>query len=460
MNNDFEGKFHRTKGNPERDFDIHERYTTDPDIPRDNVHQRHPNRNISKGENPRVEPKKDIGSEDISATEPEELIGIIPKELFTYLSTYRSGICVSIIMPTHKSGVEVNQHVDQKAFKNAVLQVEKILTQRNIDSTLIKKVLRPAYSLIADEKAWLNMSNGLAVYIAEDFMKFLRLPGTVNNEIKVHNTFSVMHLVPFMVRNEYFYLLDLNKRNCRFFRADYFGIEYIPVDELPNAVDDVVRFENKDDQKLFRLSSNGAKAANYHGIGSGKPDDKENIALYLEEVDDTLWKTHLHSANVPLLLAGLEYQVPIYRSVSDYNNIWPDALIGNHQFDEADELYKKAMEVMSPYFDQPLKNALNEFGNKSATNLTSTKNAEIIEAAFYGRISHLFVQKDAHIWGTFNEANGEHKFTDKEKEDTENLADRAVAKTIETGGSVFILDKQDMPGTGVLAAVFRYESIK
>ena len=115
---------------------------------------------------------------------------------------------------------------------------------------------------------------------------------------------------------------------------------------------------------------------------------------------------------------------------------------------------------MSPYFDQPLKNALNEFGNKSATNLTSTKNAEIIEAAFYGRISHLFVQKDAHIWGTFNEANGEHKFTDKEKEDTENLADRAVAKTIETGGSVFILDKQDMPGTGVLAAVFRYESIK
>ena len=222
----------------------------------------------------------------------------------------------------------------------------------------------------------------------------------------------------------------------------------------------VVDIEKKDDQKLFVLWNNGAKSANYHGIGSGKPDDKENIALYLEEVDNTLWQTHLHSSHVPLLLSGLEYQVPIYRSVSKYNNIWPEALTGNHQFDEADAIYKKAMEVMKPYFDQPQKNALAEFGNKSATDLTSTKNSEIIAAAYYGRISHLFVQKDARVWGTFNEENGELRFTDSEKEKAENLADRAVAKTIETGGSVFILDKHDMPGTGVLAAVFRYQSTK
>lgn len=395
-----------------------------------------------------------------TATAPEELIGIIPKELFSYLSTYRSGICVSIILPTHKSGVEVNEHVDQKAYKNALLNVEKTLIQRNTDAALIKKILKPAYDLLGDDEAWLNMNTGLAVYIAEDFMKFLRLPGEVNQELLVNSTFSVMQLVPFMVRNEYFYVLDLHKKNCRFFRADYFGIEHIPVEEMPFAVDDVVHFENKDDQKLFRMSNNGAKAANYHGIGSGKPDEKENIALYLEEVDKTLWQTHLHDSHAPLLLAGLEYQVPIYRSVSKYNNIWPEALIGNHQFEEAEELYEKAMQVMKPLFDQPLKNALEEFGNKSATDLTSTKNQEIIAAAYYGRISHLFVQKNAHVWGTFNEDSNELRLTDSQKENTENLADRAVARTIENGGSVFILDKEQVPGTGVLAAVFRYQSTK
>jgi hypothetical protein len=431
------------------------------DIPRDDdVYQRHRNRNINKGENIKVASKKAIIDEDIAATPPEELVGIIPKELFTYISTYRSGICVSIIMPTHKSGVEVNQRVDQKTFKNALLDVEKKLVQKNTDSALLKKILKPAYDLIADDTAWVNMNNGLAVYIAEDFTKYLRLPGQVNHEVVVNSTFSVMQLVPFMVRIEYFYLLDLNKRNCRFFRADYFGIEHIPVDDMPIAIDDVVHFENKDDQKLFRLANNGSKSANYHGIGSGKPDDKENIALYLEEVDKTLWQTHLHSSSAPLLLSGLEYQVAIYRSVSKYNNIWPEALTGNHQFDEADAIYKKAMEVMKPYFEQPQKNALTGFGNKSVTDLTSTRNAEIIPAAYYGRISYLFVQKDAHVWGMFNEETGDIRFTDIAKEHAENLADRAVAKTIENGGSVFILDKHEMPGTGVMAAVFRYPSTK
>jgi len=336
-----------------------------PDIPRDDVYQRHRNRNINKGENIKVASKKGIIHEDIAATAPEELVGIIPKELFTYLSTYRSGICVSIILPTHRSGVEVNQRVDQKAFKNALLNVEKILVQRKIDSALIKKILKPAYDLIADDTAWVNMNNGLAVYIAEDFMKYLRLSGQVNHEVVVNSTFSVMQLVPFMVRIEYFYLLDLNKRNCRFFRGDYFGIEHIPVDDMPDAIDDVVHFENKDDQKLFRLANNGSKSANYHGIGGGKPDDKENIALYLEEVDKTLWQTHLHSSNAPLLLSGLEYQVAIYRSVSKYNNIWPEALTGNHQFDEADAIYKNAMVVMKPYFEQPQKNALAEFPDRA-----------------------------------------------------------------------------------------------
>jgi hypothetical protein len=455
MGNDREGN------EPEHDIKITDQYTAEDDPLPEDVHIRHRNRNSGKGdtfknESPANKSKAETQSGETSQTSPEELIGIIPKELFTYLSTYRSGICVSIILPTHPAGVEVNEQVDVTAFKTSLQQVEKTLTIRKTDHATIKKILQPGYDLLRDEEVWHNMKQGLAVYMAEDFMKFIRLPGAVNREILVNNSFSVMPLVPFMVRIEYFYILNISKKNCRFFRADAFGIEHIPVDEMPNAVDDVVRFENKDDQKLFRMANNGAKAANYHGIGSGKPDEKQNIALYLEEVDDTLWKTHLNRSNAPLLLAGVDFLIPIYRSVSDYKHLWPEALTGNHQYDNAETLYEQAMKVMQPYFDQPLKNALEEYGNKSATALTSTNNREIIPAAFYGRISHLFVQKDAHIWGTFNEDTSEIRLTDEEERNTENLADKAVAKTIETGGSVFILDKAQLPGTGVLAAVFRY----
>ncbi|HUQ66997.1 MAG TPA: hypothetical protein VM101_12630 [Flavitalea sp.] len=481
MGKDREGQFHPGKGKPsgankeeglglrptfnpddlERDGEITERYTTGPDTLADDVRIRHRNRNTSKGEPVKTESQsnkswKQANKEEFTKTQPEELIGIIPKELFTYLSTYRSGICVSILIPTHDAGVQVNEQEDQLLFKNSLQQAEKILLQRNTDQLTVKKILHPGYELLKDEEVWRDMKNGLAVYMAENFMKFLRLPGEVNDEILVNSSFSVMQLVPFMVRTEYFYILDISKKNCRFFRADAFGIEHIPVDELPTAVDDVVHFENKDDQKLFRLSNNGSKDASYHGMGAGKPDEKQHIALYLEEVDDTLWDTHLHLSNAPLLLAGLDFLIPIYKSVSDYKFIWPEALTGNHQQEDATTLYGRAMKIMQPYFDQPLRNALQEYGNKSATNLTSSNNNEIIPAAFYGRISQLFVQKDAHIWGTFREDTSELKLTGGQKENAENLADRAVAKTIETGGSVFILDKAQMPGTNVLAAIFRY----
>jgi len=114
------------------------------------------------------------------------------------------------------------------------------------------------------------------------------------------------------------------------------------------------------------------------------------------------------------------------------------------------------MQVMQPYFDQSFRRALDDYGNKSATTLTSANVKEVIPAAFYGRISQLFIQKDAHIWGTFNEENNELKIMDEMKDDAENLADRAAAKTIQNGGEVFVLDKEEMPEKSELSAIFRY----
>jgi hypothetical protein len=481
MGKDREGKFHPAKGKPsgankeeglglrktfnpdelERDLEITDRYTTGSDTLADDVHIRHRNRNTSKGEVTRSDDasyksRLETNTEYANAAQPEELVPIIPKELFTYLSTYQSNICVSIILPTHPAGVEVNEQHDLIEFKTCLQQLEKMLDQKNLEKSTAKKILQPGYDLLRDESLWYNLSGGLAVYMAENFMKFIRLPGTVRKELLVNSSFSVMPLVPFMVRKEYFYILAISKKNSKFYRADAFGIEHIPVDELPVAVDDVVHFENKDDEKLFRLANSGSKAASYHGMGAGKPDEKQHIALYLEEIDDTLWETHLRYSNAPLLLAGVEYLIPIYKSVSEYKHIWPEALTGNHQYDDENTLYKQAMELMRPYFAQDLKNALEEYGNKSATQLTSTNKSDIIPAAYYGRISHLFIEKDAHLWGTFDEAENKLKLFDEEKEKAENLADKTVAKTIQTGGTVYLLDKSEIPGTGSMAAIFRY----
>lgn len=455
MGKDREGKFHPAKGKPPGANKEEERVP--PGLP-----GRHPNRNTSKDEyvsSPGNASDKRINetyTERFSRAEPEELYGILTKDAFNEIANFQSSPCISILLPTHKAGMEVNEQVDLIAFKNALQAVEKQLNEKNTGEAIIKKLLGPGYDLLRNNKFWRNLTQGLAVYIADNYFKYLKLPGPVSQHIRINASFYVSPLIPFMVKKEYFFILDIAKKFPRFFRADAFGIEHLQIDDMPSGVDDVVHFEEKEAEKLFRAGSGGMGGANFHGIGGGKPGDKENIALYLEEVDDTTWKTYLNQSNAPLLLAGQDFLIPIYKSVSDYPYIWPEALTGNHHQQNDNELYEDAMKIMQPYFDQNMNKYLEDYGNKSATHLTLSIVDDVIPAAYYGQIAQLFVKEGTQVWGTFNEQDNQLKIVPQEEEGTEDLADKAIIKTIQNGGEVFILSAEKMPVQGEFAAVLRY----
>jgi hypothetical protein len=456
MGKDREGKFHPGKGKPSG---VNK---SEPEIPSD-LPARHPNRNTSKGEElTRKEATENKSrnatfNEDVPTVEPEEVLGDLTKDIFIELASYEQAPCLSIFLPTHKAGVEVNEQVDLIAFKSTLQQAEKMLVEQNAAAAVIDRILKPGYDLLRNDKFWYSLSDGLAIYMADGFFRYIKLRAPLIQHVRVNSSFYVSPLMPFMVRPEYFYILDIAKKFPRFYRADSIGIEHLQVEELPSGVDDVVHLEEKGDNALFRTGGKGGTgSANFHGIGAGRPDDKENIRIYLEEVDDTIWQSHLNKEHVPLLLAGQDFLIPIYRSVSDYKHIWPEALTGNHHQQSDNELYEEAMQLMKPYFEQPLNRALEDYGNKSATDLTSVNISKIIPATYYARVSRLFVRKGSRIWGTFNEQDNKLDILDKESDTMDDLIDKAVIKTIQNGGEVYFMEANEMPEQGELAAIFRY----
>ncbi|HEX8331571.1 MAG TPA: hypothetical protein VF622_03060, partial [Segetibacter sp.] len=94
--------------------------------------------------------------------------------------------------------------------------------------------------------------------------------------------------------------------------------------------------------------------------------------------------------------------------------------------------------------------------NKSATELTSSVIDDVIPATYYGRVSHLFVAKGEHVWGTFDEMTNEIKIHENAEGESEDLIDNAVVKTLATGGEVFLLEKEQMPAESPVAALMRY----
>jgi hypothetical protein len=486
MGKDRTGKYHPPKGKPsgagksedalgvqatppekmEQYEKITERYTIDDDTLAPDVHMRHPNRNTQKGQS-RFKNQQDAqdsvkGTATVATQEatpsvaPEELPGILSRDIFTELAGYRADCCISLYLPTNKSGVEVNEQSDAIRFKNALQEASNRLQVKGLDQGTIKKLLQPGFDLVQQETFWTGLTTGLAVFVADGYFKFIKMPMQPVEDLVIESSFYVTPLVPILTSNEEFYVVVISKKQVKLFRGDAFGMEFIPVPGLPQGMQDA-QTPDKDQETTFRLSEGGNGAANYHGHGGGNNvDDKLLIATYLETADDVLWKEVLHDKTAPLMIAGVEYMIPLYKSVCDYKYIWEEVLTGSYEHMDTQNLYAQAREKMQALFAQKQQKALAMYGNQSATELTSSIVDDVVPGAYYSRIAHLFVEKGAHIWGTFDEMANELQVHESEGEKSEDLIDNAVVKTLQTGGEVYLLERDQMPVESPIAAIFRY----
>ncbi|HEY0679587.1 MAG TPA: hypothetical protein VGD17_14985 [Chitinophagaceae bacterium] len=438
-------------------LEITEKYITEEDQIAAHVPVRHPNRNREKGydrfknqadsqdNRKSVEPAI---SDEQSKNAWEELPRILTKEQFAELANFKADTCISAYF---------NTQVDPTAFRYALQEISVMLKNKGQNQASIDKLLEPGYSLLKDDSFWQNMSQGLAVFISDGFFRYLKMPVKTEPDVIIESSFFVTPLIQILTRKEYFYLLVLSKKQIKLFRADAFGIEFINVPGLPEGMQDA-QADDKDEETTFRMGGRGGTGgANFHGVGGGNNvDDKAKLAAYFEIADKVIWKEVLSTESAPLMLAGVEYLIPIYKSVTNYNNISDETLTGSHEREDADTLYSQVMEKMSGYFEQRLNKALELYGNQSATTLTSSVVKDVIPATYYSKVSHLFVQKGAHIWGSFDEMKNELKIHTNEKEGGEDLLDNAVVRALLTGAEVFLVDKDKMPADSILAAVMRY----
>lgn len=386
---------------------------------------------------------------------------IISKEDFAELAGTRNDICVSIYIPAHRSGDAVNEKQDRVIFKTALQNIRQQLKAQGADDDRIDAILNPGFALTNDNDFWNNQLEGLAVYLTENFNRVLKLPFTVQQTEYINHSFYLSPVIPAVTVQKTFYLLMLSKHDARLFKGDHYSLERIMVPGLPNGVDDVVHFEEKGDRMLFGRGGNGVaagagEAANYHGQGEGNPDDKENLALYFQEVDKTLFQEVLHDKNEPLIIAAVDYLVPIYKQVSHYNFIYSEHISGNFEHENSATLLAKANEKLEPYFKEDAKKALKNYYNQLATPQSSSMPETVIPASFYARVSDLFIAEGEHIWGNFDEQNNKLTLHMQQQQGDEDLIDRAAVNTYLNGGSVNILDKEHMPKESIIAAYLRY----
>jgi len=475
MGKDKEGRFHARKGRPTAEGEkkgvveidhtqqqdqiaLEDRLGIDPDQDiQPSAGTRHPNRNKEKHHDHTASVSGKPGKR--TKQQPSESKGIelsdgsFTRENFDTLSTFRGDHCISIYLNLTNQLPGEGSRVDAMLFKTVLQNLSAELHERGVSQAVIPTLLEPAYALLRTE-AFSVAPAAYAVFLAHNFFKWVALPYVIKDYSLINGAFYVSPLIQLLAPREKFYVLAISKKQARLFEGDQFTMKYVDVPDLPNGVADVVHVEEKDDERQFR--SGTGDGSGYHDVVSGSPDEKETIALYLRDVDNTLWKARLSKEHAPLVVAGVDYLVSAYRQLSHYKHIWKESIAGNHDHDNMRELHRLAKNMIKPHFDQIVTQALEEFGNRSASGGTSIAISEIVPAAWFARVGVLFVANGEEIWGTFDpERNQSDVHTARERND-DNLIDLCISRTLLNGGEVHFLEKEKMPKESKIAAIMRF----
>ena len=76
---------------------------------------------------------------------------------------------------------------------------------------------------------------------------------------------------------------------------------------------------------------------------------------YFREIDRQLQKV-LGNETAPLVLAGVECNLPLYRNATGYAHVLDEGIYGNPEGRPAEELHAAAWEIVKPHF---MKGSLN-----------------------------------------------------------------------------------------------------
>jgi hypothetical protein len=370
--------------------------------------------------------------------------------------------CVSIYMPTVKAGAETQQNPIR--FKNLIKQAEDQLKGDEFRRTDASDLLQPALELDRDD-FWQNQDEGLAIFIAEGFFRYYCLPVSLDERAIVSERFHLKPLIPFVTGgDEKFYILALSQKKVRFFEATRTSIKEVEVEGMPENLNAALQYDETAKAGQFRISTSKGgtnnsfqHAGSFHGQGSPDRDQHQKDILQFFYVVDKALHDVLRNKRSPMVLATVEYEVPLYQEANTYQHLLAESIsTENVQVVDPEELLQRALPLVEPHFTQAADNAIEYFGEALGAGRTSTDIQEVIPATFYGRVEQLLVAIDEQRWGNFDYQANQLKIHTEAEPGDEDLIDAAAIQTLLNGGTVYAIAPDRIPDESPVAAVLRY----
>jgi hypothetical protein len=376
------------------------------------------------------------------------------KENLKELSDNREWPSVSIYMPMERAAGSQQNPI---RFKTMVKKAENMLLDYGYKKG--NNILESAEKLYNNLSFWIHRSDGLAMFLSRDIFQVFRLPSKFSELVVVTRRFHLKPLIPVISENTRFFILAVSQNRVRLLRCTRDFVEEISPEGLPTNIHDTLKYDHPQRQLQFHTGARGGgsgdRPAMFHGQGVGIDEHLDNLKRFVRDINKGV-ESALHDENAPLVFAGVDELLAIFRDVCGYKNFLDESLSGNPDELNAEELKNRIWPLVKPIFAKKEEDTRNRYRDLSHTTSATWELNEIVPASYFGRVDSLFVAKGVQEWGKFDpDKNHVVIHGEKEPED-EDLLDFCAVHTLANGGRVFVTDPSNVPGQGLAAAIFRY----
>ncbi|MFA7566937.1 MAG: hypothetical protein WCY01_07900 [Alkalispirochaeta sp.] len=380
---------------------------------------------------------------------------IITTEELKELITKRSDWCVSLFMPTHRTGPKTEQGPIR--FKNLLAEVEERLLAKGLRTPDVEEMLKEPRRLLQGIGFWQHQSDGLAVFFSAEVFHIFRLPLELSELVVVTDRFHIKPLLPILTSDGVFHILAVSQNKLRLLEGTQYTVDEIELDDTPGSLSESLPSDWPRKKLQFHIGTPagvGSQSAKSHGHETGS-DTKQRLRKWFRLIDRELTDL-LADTRSPLVLAGVEELFPIYKEVNTYPHLVEDGIPGNPDEMRPEELHPRAWAIVEPIFNEEREAAFGQYQQLAGTGRTTTEVTEVVPAAHHGRVEVLFVSLGVQMWGRFDPENGGVELHDTQQPGDEDLLDFAAVQTLTKGGAVFVVSPEKLPDQARVAAVLRY----
>jgi hypothetical protein len=337
-----------------------------------------------------------------------------------------AGPCITIAIPL-PDPLEIRIRL-----KNAVHGLEKRFPpgdpRRDIAGLL--DPIRAAAAAIETKGVW---AKALMVLRSPDVFHGYWLRGVQRETVDAGDQFHLRPLFGAMAREQRFHLLALSQGHVRLFSSTMFRAEEI---ELPGTVPRNLHDwlnARQPDHVMDNRSAGGPSVGSMKGVLFGTNTDREKhdeyVRLFFKEIDRAVHAA-LREAAAPLMLAGVQEELAIYRRVNSYPHVCEQNVNASPDGVPLPDMLERARDLVCRLPSEPLRKALADLERRPP--LLDAQ--EILDRAREGRVGELLIREDAE----------------------DDRFDQAAMEVLRHGGRVFAVNPAEAPGNAAVAAVLRY----